>query len=354
MPALAQLGLIEGYYGIPWSWTARAEIVAFLARRGFGFFLYAPKADGFLRKRWRENYPAETAQRLQELAAHCRSLSVQFGMGLSPFEIYRNFDADAKGSLQRKLAALDAIGIDWLAILFDDMKGDIPNLAETQVAILEWIGAHTKARRIIFCPTYYSDDPTLDRIFGRRPADYLATLGQSLDPAIDVFWTGAEVCAHAIEPAYVARIAEKLRRKPFLWDNYPVNDGARMSRFLHVRAFTGRSAALADAVAGHAVNPALQPVLSRIPIMTLADMYVQGDSYDHARAFEQACIAVAGAELGGMIREDLMLLQDVGIERLGKHAGRLRARYAAFDHLAAREIVAWLDGAYRFDNSLDG
>ena len=38
-----------------------------------------------------------------------------------------------------------------------------------------------------------------------------------------------------------------------------------------------------------------------------------------------------------------MLLQDMGIER----AQGLQDRYAAFDHPGAREIVAWLDGAWR-------
>ena len=48
------LGLIEGYYGQPWTWEARAEQASFLKAHGYGFFMYAPKADAFLRRRWRE------------------------------------------------------------------------------------------------------------------------------------------------------------------------------------------------------------------------------------------------------------------------------------------------------------
>lgn len=347
------LGLIEGYYGRPWSWEARAETIAFLRPHGYRFFLYAPKADAFLRKRWREEHPTDIADKLRALAAHCRALDVCFGVGLSPFELYRNFDADAKDALQRKLSTLDALGVEWLAILFDDMRGDLPDLAETQATIVNWIAARTQAHRLIFCPTYYSDDSVLDRVFGMRPPDYLKSLGKRLDPAIDVFWTGAEVCARAIERAHVDRIADALGRKPFLWDNYPVNDGARMSRFLHVRGFTGRRADIAEGIAGHAVNPALQPVLSRIPALTLAEVYGQGDAYEYGKASERACRAVAGDELGATIAADLLWLQDVGLERLGQQADRLRARYAAFDHLAAREIIGWLDGAYRFEKDLD-
>jgi hyaluronoglucosaminidase len=349
-----ELGLIEGYYGAPWSWEARAETIAFLAPHGYGFYLYAPKTDAFLRERWHENHPPETLEKLRTLAARCRTLGVHFGVGLSPFEIYRDFNAEAREALERKLAAFDGLGVEWLAILFDDMKGDLPDLAETQASIMDWIAARTKARRLIFCPTYYSDDPVLDCIFGARPAAYLQTLGRRLDPAVEIFWTGPEVCARAIEPAHAARVADELGRKPFLWDNYPVNDGARMSQYLHLRGFTGRDAGLSASIAAHAVNPALQPVLSRIPALTLADVYRLGDAYEHGRAFERAANEVAGAGLGMRIREDLIFLQDVGLDRLGKEADRLRARYAEFDHPAAREIVAWLDGVYRFKKNLEG
>ena len=40
------------------------------------------------------------------------------------------------------------------------------------------------------------------------------------------------------------------------------------------------------------------------------------------------------------------VLQDVGLFRLGERRKSLRARYAAIDHRAAREVVAWLDDAY--------
>lgn len=349
-----ELGLIEGYYGTPWSWESREKTIAFLALHGYGFYLYAPKADAFLRERWREDHPSKTLEKLRTLAARCRTLGVHFGVGLSPFEIYRDFDAEAKKALERKLAVFDGLGVEWLAILFDDMKGDLPDLAETQASIMDWIAAHTKASRLIFCPTYYSDDPVLDRIFGARPANYLRTLGRRLDPAVEIFWTGPEVCARAIESAHVARIAGELGRKPFLWDNYPVNDGVRMSQYLHLRGFTGRDAELAASIAAHAVNPALQPVLSRIPALTLAEMYRLGGAYEHGRAFEHAACEVAGAELGARIREDLIFLQDVGLDRLGKEADRLRARYSGFDHPAACEIIAWLDGAYRFKKNLEG
>jgi hypothetical protein len=337
------LGLIEGFYGKPWSWEARAEAIAFLAPHGYGFYYYAPKADAFLRRRWREPHPPEMEEELRRLSRHCRSQGVRFGVGLSPYEIYRSFDAEAKVALAAKLAHLDDIGVDDLAILFDDMRGDLPDLAKMQVDIVHWVRERSKAARLLVCPSYYTDDPILDRFFGERPADYLEEFGRRLDPAIDIFWTGEEVCARAFSPGHLVRVTAQLGRKPFLWDNYPVNDGPVMSQFLHLRGFAGRPASIRAHIAGHAVNVASQPILSRIPALTLAESYAQGDDYEYGRAFARAAESVLGPELAAMVRGDLMLFQDLGIER----AQGLQERYAAIDHPGAREIVAWLDGNWR-------
>jgi len=342
------LGLIEGFYGKPWSWSARAETIAFLRPHGYLFYLYAPKSDPFLRRRWRESHPTETFDELLALASHCETLDVRFGVGLSPFELYRSFDSEAKEALARKLADLDALGVRDLAILFDDMRGDAPNLAADQIAILHWVAERTNASRLLFCPTYYSDDPALDRVFGARPERYLAELGAGLDPDIGVFWTGEEVCSRAYSPGHLQRVADQLGRKPVLWDNYPVNDGPIMCRSLHLRAFTGRPASIAPHIDGHAVNPASQPVLSRIPALTLAESYRAGEVYEYGAAFARAAAQVLGADLGATVRRHISLLQDSGLDRLdAATAANLRARYAAIDHDGAREITAWLDGVWQ-------
>jgi hypothetical protein len=349
MPAL---GLIEGYYGTPWSAGARCDSIAMLAPHGYGFYLYAPKTDEFLRRRWREPHPALEFEALAALAAHCRAQDVRFGVGLSPYEIYREFDAGAEAALAAKLSQLSELGLDILAILFDDMRGDLPELAETQARIVHWIAERLPGTQLILCPSYYTDDPILDRVFGQRPENYLEDLGRLLDPAINTFWTGPEVCTREFTPGHLQRVGEAMRRKPFLWDNYPVNDGPRMSQFLHLRSFTGRPASIADHVSGHAVNPALQPVLSCIPALTLAQSYARGEAYDYGQAFLAAATRVCGAALAHSLHEDLILLQDTGLDRLGNYADVLRARYASVDHPAAREIIAWLDGDYRFTGEM--
>ena len=345
------LGIIEGYFGRPWTWADRRAVMELLSSNGFGFFIYAPKMDRYLRQQWRDPFPDALASDLASFSSACRDSGVRFGVGISPFEAYLDFDGATRAKLADKLAALNEVGLDDLAILFDDMRGDVPDLAERQTEIVDFALARTSATHVLVCPTYYADDSVLDRAFGPRPPTYLEDLGERLDPSLDIFWTGEEVCAREFSPGHLDDVADRLGRKPFLWDNYPVNDGARMSQYLHIRAFTGRGG-IADHIAGHAINPALQPTLGCIPALTLAESYAEGDDYCYGAALARAAEAVVGPELAALLRQNLISFQDLGRDRLGERDTELRARYSAIDHPAAREVVEWLDGGYEITNDM--
>lgn len=347
-----ELGIIEGFYGRPWSWEERSDSITFLAPHGYQFYHYAPKADPYLRRRWQEPHPEPAARALRELSAVCGDAGVRFGIGLSPFELYLNFDAAARAALDAKLAFFSDIGVDDLAILFDDMRGDTPDLAARQLEIVDWIAARTAATRLLVCPSYYTEDPVLDRVFGTRPEGYLEHLAAGLDEGVEIFWTGEEVCSREISPAHLDRVAARIGRRPFLWDNYPVNDGQRMSQYLHLRGFTGRPAGNASRIAAHGINAALQPTLNRIPALTLADSYRLGEDYSYGESFARAAKLVLGEELGEMLRQDLLVLQDVGLDRLGEKEAALRERYGSLTHPGAREIIEWLDGGYRITDEI--
>ena len=346
---IPELGVIEGYFGRPWGHDDRKRVLTRLRALGYSSFHYAPKADAFLRRRWREPHPPSAFGELAELSAHCQGLGLRFGVGLSPYELYRDLSGSATADFVAKIRLLDDIGIDDLAILFDDTRGDVPDLAAREANIVHTALANTQASRVLMCPTYYSDDRMLDVVFGQRPEGYLEDLGRRLDSRVGVYWTGEEICAREQSAGHLARVAESLGRKPTLWDNYPVNDGPRMSRFLHLRGFTGRPGAIASGISAHAINPALQPHLSLIPAATLGASYREGSGYCYMHAFREAARALAGAELANMLEDDLHALQDRGIDHLGDDCERLRRRYAAVDHPMAAEVVRWLDGADTVD-----
>ena len=51
--------------------------------------------------------------------------------------------------------------------------------------------------------------------------------------------------------------------------------------------------------------------------------------------------------MAARLTADLLTLQDDGLDQIsGERRAKLAERYAAFDHPAAREVIAWLEGAY--------
>jgi hypothetical protein len=356
-----QLGVIEGFYGEPWSWAERAGWAAFLKEHGFSFYIYAPKADAYLRKKWREPFPKDLEENLTRLSARCRAAGIEFGVGFGPYEIYLSpFNDDVRGLLQNRIDAFNRIGVDKLGILMDDMKGDLPNLAERQIEIVNWIAARSAAKQFIFCPTYYSLDPALEKVFGKMPEDYLGKLGSGLDPKVRLFWTGELVCSNSYSEAHLRSAAAFLGRKPFLWDNYPVNDGPRMCKFLHLRPMTGRPAEIGKWLAAHAVNPMNQSALSKIVLLTLKRSYELGAAYSSGRAFLQAAKMATCPAMARQLEKNLPDFMDKGLDILtAEEKELLKEIYTPylvspdnFTAQAAQEIIDWLEGRYTVTKDL--
>ena len=55
-------GVIEGYYGRPWTHDQRLALIDFLADRGMNMFVYGPKDDPLLRADWRTPYDGEALE----------------------------------------------------------------------------------------------------------------------------------------------------------------------------------------------------------------------------------------------------------------------------------------------------
>ena len=343
-------GVIEGFYGRTWSWPTRHAMLQFLQQQQLNTYIYAPKADRHLRKAWREPHPVVEFSQLLALRAGCRTHEIQFGIGFSPWGLQNSYDADDRLALQQKVRELNRLDSDIFCILFDDMPGAIDALAARQCAIVADIVAVCSARRILVCPTYYSFDPLLEKVFGTMPAHYLETLGAGLAAPIDVLWTGAQVLSPGFSRADIDAVSARLGRRPVLWDNYPVNDGQRISRFLHLLPVRNRPAQLSEWCRGHLANPMNQAFLSQLPLASLAYNYRLRDRYDAEQFWRDEPARWVGKNMAALLRRDVDLFQRQGLDQLTpQQRERLIDDYRAVDNPAALELIDWLREGYRFD-----
>ena len=341
-------GVIEGFFGKPWGWESRLNGADFLRDCGFQFYIYAPKSESFLRRRWREPMLPETQQHLSQLSEHCRQQGIAFGIGLTPFEIYRNYQASAQESLRAKVLQINEIGADILCILFDDMRGDVEGIAQIQARVISDICNWSNAASFIACPTYYSYDPRLAREFGFPPKDYLRDLGRAVDPRIDFFWTGEKIISEGYSAPHLAEVAADIGRKPFIWDNYVANDSRTRTNYLFLDPSAGAWNLPADRAAGIAFNPMNQPYLSRIALRGFQDVLSAGPGGD---CLPSNCRELCGPLVAEHLLADIDLLQNKGLAQID--AGTQRRLLDWYQQQQsnpfAAEVAAWLRGEYLFD-----
>ena len=339
------LGVVEGFYGEPWGWQERRASLDFLVERGFSHYLYAPKADRSLRRDWRSEPSSSSEQRLDDFTAACQAAGIQFGVGISPLGLHETWDRQGRADLRMRLRSLATLKLDQLAILFDDMPGSFPNLARTQGEILSFVADCGVCDQLQICPTYYSDAAVLDKVFGERPPTYLEDLGAALDPGVDIFWTGPEICSTAYPQEHLAAVRERLGRRPLLWDNYPVNDGPRMCRRLHLGA-PDRPIALQESAAGIFINPMNQPYLSRVALDAVSDsLQSRAEVADRSEATADALHRVFPATLAELLVRDWCQFGTEGLDGISPaDTMRLVDEYTAIDHPGAAEVVHWLQG----------
>ncbi len=126
-------GVIEGFYGNPYTQEQRLELVDFLAAHGMNTFVYGPKDDPLVRARWRDPYDGGALHRLAELVDRCRARDVQLMYCVSPGLSMRYSDPDDMDALVAKLASVADLGVDAFGLLLDDIPMELQH-AEDRVA----------------------------------------------------------------------------------------------------------------------------------------------------------------------------------------------------------------------------
>lgn len=294
-PPLALSGVIEGFYGPPWSHQDRLDMLAFMGRVGLHDYVYAPKDDPYHLARWDEPYPDEELRELEELVRAAGMHGVVFWYAISPGLSIRYSNDEDYGTLWHKLESIAALGVDHFGLFLDDVPPDLThpedaaafaNLAEAHIHLTNRLHADLSAEggRLILTPTTYSS--------AWGDLAYIDAVGAGVDPDVPIVWTGPDVASPVITADAARAWGARLRRKPLLWDNFPVNDYARWRLFLG--PYTGRDAQLATEVAGILSNPMNEAHASMLALSTIAAYTAAPSSYDPARAHREAVTSLLG------------------------------------------------------------
>lgn len=338
---MTKTGIVEGFFGPQWPEADRKSYAEFLARAGGDFYIYAPKQDPHLRKKWREPWDEDYIQKLRTYAHTFHSHNTQFGVGFSPFGLGTVLTEEDKNALAEKLTILNNLGIDLLGLFFDDMPVT-ENLARTQIECLKVV-RHSFKNQIIFCPSFYTPDPILDKVFGKRPENYLEDVSV-IPQDVSIAWTGPKVISPEIPAEHLKEVTNTLKRKPFIWENLFANDGPKNCKLLKLRPFTGRDAETAEWSEAFGFNMMNQPQLSKITY--LASVFtLHGEESNFA--FEHALDELVSDSFKTFVLKHKDQFLTKGLDNFtAEEKATLISELKSFHDAGAKEIIDWLEGQY--------
>lgn len=291
-------GIIEGFYGVPWTHEQRLDMIEFIGGLGLNTYVYAPKDDPYLRRDWRVGYAAESLSHLAELITQSQLVGVTMTYALSPgLSMRYSLDEDFV-DLLNKYRQVHELGVTSFALLLDDIPGVLqhpldratyPSLAAAQshlvTRLYEALIELDADAALVICPTTY---------WGRGDEPYLAELGQGIPAAVDMYFTGRAICSAEIDVEDAERFAATTGHAPLYWDNFPVNDVA-MTGELHIGPYRGRARALGEVSRGIIANAMPLAEASKIAFSAIADYLSDPHGYDEESSWLTALERVAGA-----------------------------------------------------------
>ena len=224
-PDLPNRGVVEGFYGTPWSHQVRLSLIDFYGKFKMNAYLYGPKDDPYHSSpNWRLPYPEQEAKQIHELIEACKRNRVDFVWAIHPGKDIQWNEEDFQ-NLVHKFNLMYDLGVRDFAVFFDDISGRGANPTE-QAKLLnrltkEFVEAKGDVSPLTVCPTDYSK-------LWANPSEKgnLAIYGRELEKNIKVFWTGDVVCSD-LTPSTLEFSNTRIQRPAYYWWNYPVTDYAR-------------------------------------------------------------------------------------------------------------------------------
>lgn len=281
-PDVPYRGVVEGFYGTPWSHEARLSQLDFYGKHKMNVYIYGPKDDPYHRDHWRVPYPEKEGQLIKELAQHAKENGVSFYWAIHPGVDIKWNDAD-RDALVAKFEQMYNLGVRAFAVFFDDIWGE-GTKADKQAELLNYVDDNFISKKhdvvpLVLCPTEYN------RSWANEEKGYLRTLGKQLHKSIEIMWTGNSV-VHCIDKESMKWINERIDRRAYIWWNYPVSDFVR-DRILLGPAY-GNGLDIAEDVSGFVSNPMEHAEASKIALYGIADYTWNMSRYDYQADWEKA------------------------------------------------------------------
>lgn len=292
-------GVVEGFYGKPWSHEQRLRGLKNFGDFNMNTYFLAPKDVPWQRFNWRQPFDADFLAKTAELTEIGRKNAIDIVTCVSPGLSVKYSDENDVDAVITRYKQLFELGARHFGMLWDDIawelqhQEDIDTYVSTAAAHADFTNrvwnkllALDSKVSLTVCPMHYS---------GRGNEPYLQELGKSLHARINLMWTGRSIISEYLDISDAVIFERTTLRPPLYWDNFPVNDGG-LQKNLYIGPVRGREVGLQKYSAGLVSNPMLQFEMSQIPLFTIGDYLWNTTTYNPDQSWESALVALIDNE----------------------------------------------------------
>ena len=325
-------GIIEGYYGVPYSSEVSQDLFRFMARYKMNTYMYGAKSDPYHSQKWADAYPTSitseqkklgylTQRMLKDITKTAHQCKVNFVWAIHPGSAFTNSsNTTVVSKIMTKFQNMYRLGVRQFGICVDDvgiptddatLQLNADRITEVQNLIdQKWnkegaVPADT-VKPLNVVPQVYNFNQSTEE---NRQKFYAALAGT---PAkVDIYITGTRTWS-VPNSSDLQKGKNYLGREVAWWWNYPCNDQDVTKLFpldtysnfkVHPRISSSAQleANLQDAKT-IIINPMQQGEVSKIALFSIGNYTWNTAAFDNMASWEAALPAVVGQEHAAALR----------------------------------------------------
>lgn len=326
-------GVIEGYYGVPYSAEVTKDLFRFMARFKMNTYMYGAKSDEYHSRYWSEPYPTEiteqqrrigflTQDMMRDITDVAHATKVNFIWAIHPGRAFAKADnEEVLSKIMTKFESMYSLGVRQFGVFVDDvgvpteveeMEICARNIDQLQKLIdKRWNSAGTPIAEQVK-PLHYV--PQLYCYSWSTPegvAQFFGSLSKT-DPKINIYITGRNVWSVPSNKD-IAHVKQYLGRDVSWWWNYACNDADFTKLFIMDMYTNFRDESHIDNLARLEstlngtntliINPMQQGALSKIPLFSVADYAWNTAAFNNDKSWEASIPAVVGTTYAAAMRK---------------------------------------------------
>lgn len=324
-------GVIEGYYGVPYSADVTKDLFRFMARYKMNTYVYGAKSDPYHSRFWSEPYPESitpeeqkigmlSSGMLHDITEVAHASKVNFVWAIHPGNAFTDStDKDVNSRIMAKYEKMYDLGVRQFAVFVDDVgvpydKEDLDYCAKRLSDLQDLVDARWNVagaapadtvKPLQYVPQLYAYSWTTRE----NAHKFFASLSNT-PSKISIFITGRAVWT--VPNNYdISLVNGFLGREVSWWWNYPCNDND-MTKLFTMDIYSNfkdekhiDNLARLEPLEGTKtliINPMQQGEVSKITLFSVADYSWNVEGFNNDRSWEAALPAVVGKEKAADLR----------------------------------------------------